>query len=66
MSSIGHRTIQLEMQRRKELRLESFRKKALSLLDSCRNQISTIKDPAVQQLVSSDLKKNTAGNQESF
>lgn len=57
MSSIGYRNIQLEIQRREELRLENFRKKTSSLLDSCRNQISSIKDPAVQQLVSSDLKK---------
>jgi hypothetical protein len=56
MSSRGYRNIQLERQRREQLRLERVREKAFSLLDSCNKQIAGIKDLAIQQLAGPGLK----------
>lgn len=56
MSQNTWRQIELERQRREQLRLDQVRRQALALVATCENEIAAVNDPAVQQLSAQGLK----------
>lgn len=56
MSSIGYRQLQLEQQRKEELRRKKIRRQARSLLKQCQKQIRSITNPAVQQIAAPQIR----------
>jgi len=57
MSMIGWEQIELERERREQIRREQDRTRANALAVSCETTITAVKDPAVQQSAAKDLKQ---------
>ena len=56
MSMNGYRRAQLELERRRQLRLQQLQEQGRSLLASCQAAIRAVTNPAVQQLIAGDLR----------